>query len=202
MKVHRISSAATDASIESAVSRDAEPPNIVEKEVVFVDLENLDGGSELEVPLSHISSASTDPPFKSVLSTETEPSKGLDSSTTAELSDIVEKEVVFVDLEYLDGGSEMDVPFSKVQMLSWKKQPKELQVDKTGPIALVEGMLVKRLERGPLYHPAGSLAVKGANEDSARIAEMIRTNMGDIDDIFVTLDSHHVSAVREWVVES
>ena len=117
-----------------------------------------------------------------------------DPTETAKANE--EKEVVSVDLEYLDGGSELDVPPIKVERLSPERQPKELQVDKTGPIALVEGMLVKRLETGPLYHPGGSLAVKGANEDSARIAQMIRTNMEDIDDIFVTLDSHHVSFVR------
>ena len=43
------------------------------------------------------------------------------------------------------------------------------------------------------FHPGGSLAVQGANEDSARIASLISENIQDIDEIYVTLDSHHVS---------
>lgn len=39
----------------------------------------------------------------------------------------------------------------------------------------------------------GSLAVPGACEDSLRIAEMIATHTDAIDEIVVTLDSHHVS---------
>lgn len=45
---------------------------------------------------------------------------------------------------------------------------------------------------GDLYHPPGSLAVPGANEDSQRTADFIRDHINDLDDIFVTLDSHHV----------
>ena len=105
-------------------------------------------------------------------------------------------DVATVDLAYLDGGSELEVPPSKVRILPLERQPKVLRAGTAWPAALVKGMLVERVGEGPLYHPPGSLAVKGANEDSARIAEMIRANMGDIDDIFVTLDSHHVSEIR------
>ena len=42
------------------------------------------------------------------------------------------------------------------------------------------------------FHPGGSLAVQGANEDSARTASLILENIHDIDEIYVTLDSHHV----------
>jgi len=41
------------------------------------------------------------------------------------------------------------------------------------------------------FHPNGSLQVPGANEDSDRIVDMIISNMGSINEIFVTLDSHH-----------
>ena len=41
------------------------------------------------------------------------------------------------------------------------------------------------------FHPGGSLGIEGANEDSVRIAELIRTKGDLIDDIYVTLDSHH-----------
>lgn len=40
------------------------------------------------------------------------------------------------------------------------------------------------------FHPGGSLAVAGSNEDSQRIADLIRENL-HIDEIFITLDSHH-----------
>lgn len=43
------------------------------------------------------------------------------------------------------------------------------------------------------FHPGGSLAVEGANEDSARTASLILENINEIDEIYVTLDSHHVS---------
>jgi hypothetical protein len=48
-------------------------------------------------------------------------------------------------------------------------------------------------KKNGMYHPEGSLAVKGANEDSERIANMIYANMHDIVEIYVTLDTHHVS---------
>jgi nicotinamidase/pyrazinamidase len=41
------------------------------------------------------------------------------------------------------------------------------------------------------FHPGGSLGVPGANEDSERIASFIRRHMGSIEEIYVTLDSHH-----------
>lgn len=44
------------------------------------------------------------------------------------------------------------------------------------------------------FHPGGSLAISGANEDSARTASLILQNVDEIDEIYVTLDSHHVSA--------
>ena len=41
------------------------------------------------------------------------------------------------------------------------------------------------------FHPGGALGVPGANEDSERIATFIRANINKIDEIFVSLDSHH-----------
>jgi len=41
------------------------------------------------------------------------------------------------------------------------------------------------------FHPGGSLAVEGANEDSARIAALIRKFKDQIERIVVTLDTHH-----------
>jgi len=41
------------------------------------------------------------------------------------------------------------------------------------------------------FHGSGSCAVNGADEDAERIAEFIYSNMTSIDEIFVTLDSHH-----------
>lgn len=41
------------------------------------------------------------------------------------------------------------------------------------------------------FHPGGSLAVPGADEDSHRIAEMIKANKRHIHEIFVSMDSHH-----------
>ena len=41
------------------------------------------------------------------------------------------------------------------------------------------------------FHPGGTLAVPGSNEDSSRIAELIRNNASKIDEIYVSLDSHH-----------
>jgi nicotinamidase/pyrazinamidase len=41
------------------------------------------------------------------------------------------------------------------------------------------------------FHPGGTLGVPGANEDSARIADFIRNNIDAIDEIYVSLDSHH-----------
>ncbi|MBM75026.1 MAG: hypothetical protein CMK59_06480 [Proteobacteria bacterium] len=41
------------------------------------------------------------------------------------------------------------------------------------------------------FHPGGSLAVPGSNEDSGRIANFIVDNASLIDEIYVSLDSHH-----------
>jgi hypothetical protein len=46
-----------------------------------------------------------------------------------------------------------------------------------------------------LYHPPGSLAVSGANEDSERIAQLILNHTEMLDEIYVTLDSHHVRSI-------
>jgi hypothetical protein len=44
-------------------------------------------------------------------------------------------------------------------------------------------------------HEEGTLPIKGANEDSERIAKMILENIDRIDEIYVTMDSHHVCTV-------
>ena len=47
----------------------------------------------------------------------------------------------------------------------------------------------------------GSLAVQGANDDSERIANFIRENMGSLNQIYVTLDSHqrvHIAHPLFW----
>ena len=52
------------------------------------------------------------------------------------------------------------------------------------------------------FHPGGSLAVPGADEDSKRIADMIKKNKHNIHEIFVSLDSHHPSHIAHaafWV---
>jgi nicotinamidase/pyrazinamidase len=41
------------------------------------------------------------------------------------------------------------------------------------------------------FHPGGSLAVPTANDDAARIANLIRQNASSIDRIVATMDSHH-----------
>ena len=46
---------------------------------------------------------------------------------------------------------------------------------------------------GNTWHPHGSLAIPGANEDSSRIATMLKNSSSSIDEIYVTLDTHHVS---------
>jgi hypothetical protein len=56
--------------------------------------------------------------------------------------------------------------------------------------------------KSKLSHIQGSLAVPGANEDSQRIAKMIRDNIDQIHEIHVTMDSHHVSACRAYVLYS
>lgn len=42
------------------------------------------------------------------------------------------------------------------------------------------------------FHEGGSLAVPGAVEDAERIAHFIADHFNDIDELVVTLDSHHV----------
>lgn len=42
------------------------------------------------------------------------------------------------------------------------------------------------------FHEDGSLAVPGANADAERIARLVTDHPDEIDEIFVTLDSHHV----------
>lgn len=42
------------------------------------------------------------------------------------------------------------------------------------------------------FHEGGSLAVPGALADSKRIAGVIRDHAEDIDELVVTMDSHHV----------
>lgn len=44
------------------------------------------------------------------------------------------------------------------------------------------------------FHEGGSLAVPGASADAVRIARLIVDHSNDIDELVVTLDSHHVSA--------
>jgi hypothetical protein len=41
------------------------------------------------------------------------------------------------------------------------------------------------------FHLSGSCPITGADEDAERIADFILTNLNEIDEIFVTLDSHH-----------
>ncbi len=43
------------------------------------------------------------------------------------------------------------------------------------------------------FHPGGSLGIPTANEDSERTAGFILDNMDNIEQIIVTLDSHHVT---------
>ena len=49
------------------------------------------------------------------------------------------------------------------------------------------------------FHPGGSLAIPGADEDSARIAAFIDRHISAIDEIYVTLDSHHVRGVYIYI---
>lgn len=45
----------------------------------------------------------------------------------------------------------------------------------------------------------GSLGVPGAIEDSERTAAFIEKHTGDIDEIYVSLDTHHVRERQQWV---
>lgn len=51
----------------------------------------------------------------------------------------------------------------------------------------------------PSYHHEGSLAVPGANEDSSRIADMIRKNMSKITEIIVSMDSHYPAHIAHAI---
>jgi len=76
------------------------------------------------------------------------------------------------------------------------------------------------------FHPGGSLGINGqpifitsflsihtliivffwyvgANEDSQRISDLIRTHVNELDEIYVTLDSHHVCLMRNkhWCID-
>lgn len=47
----------------------------------------------------------------------------------------------------------------------------------------------------------GTLGVPGANEDSIKIAELIRENIDSLDEIYVTLDTHmtyHIAHPSFW----
>ena len=48
-------------------------------------------------------------------------------------------------------------------------------------------------------HPAGSLQVPGSSADSKRIAAMIREHIHRIDDVYVTMDSHHRNHIAHAV---
>ena len=50
------------------------------------------------------------------------------------------------------------------------------------------------------FHEGGSLAVPGASADAARIARLVVDHSDDIDEVIVTLDSHHVSATTPVVL--
>lgn len=47
------------------------------------------------------------------------------------------------------------------------------------------------------FHEGGSLAVSGAVEDAGRIAQLIASHAERIDELIVTLDSHHVSKLKK-----
>ena len=49
------------------------------------------------------------------------------------------------------------------------------------------------------FHEDGKLAVPGAKADSSRIAAMIKEHEDKIDEIFVTLDSHHENHIAHAV---
>lgn len=49
------------------------------------------------------------------------------------------------------------------------------------------------------FHEGGSLAVPGATADAERIAQLVTDHTESIDEIIVTLDSHHVSECF-WVI--
>ena len=50
------------------------------------------------------------------------------------------------------------------------------------------------------FHEGGSLAVPGAIEDAGRIAQLITSHAESIDELIVTLDSHHVRKLKDCCV--
>lgn len=49
------------------------------------------------------------------------------------------------------------------------------------------------------FHEGGSLAVPGSTEDSKRIAKMLSTHKAKVEDIYITLDSHHRNHIAHAV---
>lgn len=49
------------------------------------------------------------------------------------------------------------------------------------------------------FHEGGSLAVPGATADSIRIAKMIEEHGDEIDEIYITLDSHHRNHIAHGI---
>lgn len=43
------------------------------------------------------------------------------------------------------------------------------------------------------FHEGGSLGVPGATADTQRLCQFVQQHRDDIDDVFVTLDSHQVA---------
>jgi nicotinamidase-related amidase len=85
---------------------------------------------------------------------------------------------------------------------------KEIELD--WDTAKTDSFLSTRLQKTSLFiidpqvdfHPGGSLAVPGADEDSERIANMIKKNKQFIHEIFVSMDSHyptHIAHAIFWV---
>ncbi|KAG5177283.1 hypothetical protein JKP88DRAFT_265053 [Tribonema minus] len=65
-----------------------------------------------------------------------------------------------------------------------------------------EGAVLLIIDPQVDFHPGGSLAVAGADADAERIAAFLRRHEQDIDDVVVTLDSHHrfdISQPGFWV---
>ena len=95
---------------------------------------------------------------------------------------------------------------SKVYTIEMKEIELEWGMAKT------DSFLTSRLQKTSIFiidpqvdfHPGGSLAVPGADEDSQRIAHMIKKNKQFIHEIFVSMDSHyptHIAHAIFWVNE-
>ena len=67
--------------------------------------------------------------------------------------------------------------------------PERLLADVTKPPADCVTLLI--IDPQLDFHGGGSLAVPGADEDAARTATLIESNMEAIDQIVITLDTHH-----------